>query len=472
MWKSYKPNVNHLRIFGCSAYAHIPKDERSKMDPKAKKSIFLVYGIGVKGYRLFDTDTSKVFHSRDVIFNETASINEQGTKGVENQPLVEVECENISSDKNSREATEPRRSPRIRKAPYQYGEWVYIAHRLDDPLTVKEALSSPENRKWMKAMESEINSLNTNKVWDLAELLCGRKAIGCKRVFKRKYDSSGNMKQHKARLVAQKHGVDYDEIFCPVVKFESVWTVIALAAKHDLKLHQLDITTAFLNGELNEDMYMKQLEGFEVKGKEHLDCKQNRSLYGLKQSPRCWNEALNSQLKKMHFKQLENDPCIYTLTSGGEIFIVAVYVDIILASTSSTRIQEFIKSISESFDIKDMGKLHYFLGVKIAYPESGKIWIGQPAYTAEVLKRFQMENSKPTPTPIDTGAKWTKATEDRKLFNQELYQSAISLLYLSTRTKPDIACAVSNVGIFCSKPTMEHWKSIKHIMRYLNGTRN
>ena len=120
-----------------------------------------------------------------------------------------------------------------------------------------------------------------------------------------------------------------------------------------------------------------------------------------------------------------------------------------------------------------MGKFHYFLGVKIAYPGSGKIWIGQPAYTAVVLKRFQMENSKPTATPIDTGAKLTKATEDSKLFNQELYQSAIrSLLYLSTRTRPDIAYAVSNVARFCSKPTMEYWKSIKHIMHYLNGTRN
>ena len=123
--------------------------------------------------------------------------------------------------------------------------------------------------------------------------------------------------------------------------------------------------------------------------------------------------------------------------------MAAVYVDdIILASKSSTRIQEFVKSISESFDIKYMGKLYYFLGVKIAYPGSGKIWIGQPAYTAEVLKRFQMENSKSSATPIDTGAKLTKATEDSKLFNQELYQSAIgSLLYLSTRTRPDIAYA-------------------------------
>ena len=166
--------------------------------------------------------------------------------------------------------------------------------------------------------------------------------------------------------------------------------------------------------------------------------------------------------------------CIYTLASGGEIFIAAVYVDdIIQASKSSTRLQEFIKSISESFNFKDIGKLHYFLGVKIAYAGSEKIWIGQPAYTAEVLKRFQMENFKPTATPIKTGAKLTKATEDSKLFNQELYQSAIgSLLYLSTRIRSDIANVVSNVARFCSKPTMEHWKSIKHIMHYLNGTRN
>ena len=112
-WNAYKPNVNHLRIFGCSAYAHIPKDERSKVDPKTKKNIFLGYGLGVKGYRLFDTDTSKVFHSRDVIFNETASISEQETEKVENQPLVAVECENISCDDD--ENSRGHRTPKITK---------------------------------------------------------------------------------------------------------------------------------------------------------------------------------------------------------------------------------------------------------------------------------------------------------------------------------------------------------------------
>ena len=132
--KGYIPNMKHLRIFGCSAYAQIPKDQISKMDPKAK-IIFLGYGIWVKRYRLFDTETLSVFHSRDVIYNKSASIGEQGRKGVGSQPLVEVECQSICSDDNDNSG--PQRSPRIRKAPDQYGERVYVADRLSDPLTVK-----------------------------------------------------------------------------------------------------------------------------------------------------------------------------------------------------------------------------------------------------------------------------------------------------------------------------------------------
>ena len=141
----------------------------------------------------------------------------------------------------------------------------------------------------------------------------------CKWVFKRKYDAEGQMEQYKSQLVAegffQKQGVDYDEIFCLIVRFESVRTIIALPAKHDLKLHRLEITTAFLNGQFKEAIYMKQPEGFEIKVKDDLVCKVKRSIYGLKQSSRCWSEAIDSKLKRMHFKQLENDPCIYTPTA-------------------------------------------------------------------------------------------------------------------------------------------------------------
>ena len=212
---------------------------------------------------------------------------------------------------------------------------------------------------------------------------------------KRKRDMNGNIVRHKARLVAkgftQKSGIDYDEMFCPVVRFESIRTIIALAAKHNLRLHQVEIATAFLNGEQKEDIFMKQQEGFEIKGKEHMVCTLKRSIYGLKQSSRCWNQATDKHLKKMGFKPSRNDPCIYTLNSGGDVIILAVYVDdIILVGKSTEKIRHIIKEIAKRFDVKDRGKLHHFLGVKGMRLEDGGIWIGQPTYTKEILKKFNM----------------------------------------------------------------------------------
>ena len=220
------------------------------------------------------------------------------------------------------------------------------------------------------AIQKEFDSLIKNDVWDIVDLPEGRKAIGSKWVFKRKRDADGNVERHKARLVAQgftqKSGIDYDETFCPVVRFESIKLIIALAAKYNLQLHQVDITTAFLNGELEEDIFMKQPERYEIKGKEHMVCKLKRSIYGLKQSPRCWNQALDKHLKKMGFKSSTNDPCIYTQNSGGEVSILAVYVDdIVLAGKSTKKIQQIIKEIADKFVVRDMGKLYHFLGVKV-----------------------------------------------------------------------------------------------------------
>ena len=158
-------------------------------------------------------------------------------------------------------------------------------------------------------MQQEINSLHKHDVWTLTELPEGRKVIGSKWVFKVKHNADGSVEKHKARLVAQgfsqKHGVDYDETFSPVVRFESIRTVIALAVKKGLKMHQMDVKTAFLYGELEEEVYMRQPEGFVVEGQEHLVCKLNKSLYGLKQSPRCWNHVLDEQLQSMDLFKLQ-----------------------------------------------------------------------------------------------------------------------------------------------------------------------
>ena len=220
-------------------------------------------------------------------------------------------------------------------------------------------------------MKEETKSIQENDVWDLVELPKDRKAVGSKWVFKVKTAADGSIERYKARLVAQgfsqKYGLDYDETFCPVVRPESIRTVIALAVKKGLKLHQMDVTTAFLNGELEEEVYMKQPEGFVADGQEHLVCKLRKSIYGLKQSPRYWNSALNAQLKTMGFNQSASDPCIYT--SLEEMFILAVYVDdIVLAGNTDERIEE----VKNSLQVKDMGELHYFLGVTVAQPNIRK----------------------------------------------------------------------------------------------------
>ena len=173
---------------------------------------------------------------------------------------------------------------------------------------------------------------------------------------------------YKARLVAQgytqKFGTDYDEMFCPVVRMESLRALIALSVQFGLQLHQVDVTTAFLNGELEEEVYIQQPKGFVRTGEEHLVCKLRKSIYGLKQSPHCWNSALDKQLKEMGFVQSTSDPCIYA-DAGGETFFIVVYDDIVLAGLCDDRIKRVKETLSQKFDIKDIGKLHYFLGMQI-----------------------------------------------------------------------------------------------------------
>ena len=280
----------------------------------------------------------------------------------------------------------------------------------------------------------------------------------------------GSIDRYKARLVAQgfsqQQGRNYDETFSPVIRYESRRTLVAISVQKGLKMHQLHITAAFLNRHLDEEVFMRQPEGFTEKGKEHLVCRLKHSLYGLKQSPRCWNHTLDRHLKGLGFVQSANDPCIYTSSEGEDLD------DMVLAGQSTQRIEEVKEALLQKFDVKDLGELNYFLGVQVVQDhENGKVWLGQPTFTESILKRYSMEEVKPVKTPVDVNSKLLKATEVSELFDQGLYQSAIgSLLYLSTRTHPDITFAVNNVARFCSNPTKQHWTAVKRIFGYLRGT--
>ena len=209
---------------------------------------------------------------------------------------------------------------------------------------------------------------------------------------------------------------------------------------------------------------MQQPNGFVCQGKEEHVCKLKKSIYGLKQSPRCWNLTLDTYLKKLKFVQTASDPCIYYRKTGGDVMYIGVYVDdIILAGRTVKQLEEIKRDLSQEFDIKELGKLGYFLGMKVVQDEgSQSIWIGQPAYAENLLNKHGMQDSKPTGTPVDVNCKLQPATNQADQINQTEYQSAIgSLMYLAVSTRPDIAFTVNNLARFNSNSQKEHWTALK-----------
>ena len=349
------------------------------------------------------------------------------------------------------------------------------------PTTHRSAMESSNSAKWEEACDSEINSLLKNKTWDLVQLPKGRKAIGCRWVFRVKENKDGEIERFKARLVAkgfsQKFGIDYEETFAPVAKFTSIRIVLSLAAKYDLIVHQMDVKTAFLNGELDEDIYMIQPEGYVEDSNPNLVCKLNRSLYGLKQSPRMWNKTIDEFMLKLGLKKCESDHCIYTKRDGEAMIFVALYVDDLVLASSSDKMLKTIKSaLSDRFEMTDLGKLNFFLGMEIDQ-EPGKVSMRQTKFAKDVLTKFGMDNSNPVKTPQDPGLKLTKSMcEDGCNHSDTManvpYRSAVGcLMYLMVGTRPDLAAAVGVLSQFAADPCPTHWQALKRVFRYIQGTK-
>ena len=301
LWYDQKPDISNLRAFGSTAYAHIPNELRQKFDEKAEQLVMVGYSLRSKGYRLLDPVTNKIVVRRDVVFNET----ELGLL----RPMSNDD-ETVSVDIS--EATQPvQRSERTRKQVVRYGIDDYVNHvaclasDVLEPGSMSEATSGPQSEQWRNAANEEYKALMDNNTWSLTRLPEGRKAIGSKWVFKVKCKPDGTVDRYKARLVAQgyaqKPGIDYEETFSPVVHRSSLRTLLSYGVDKGMLIHQMDVVTAFLNGKLTEEIYMRQPDGFIESGSEDLVCKLNRSLYGLKQSPRCWNLVLDEFLRSLGF---------------------------------------------------------------------------------------------------------------------------------------------------------------------------
>jgi hypothetical protein len=346
-----------------------------------------------------------------------------------------------------------------------------------DPLTIAEAMRRPNWVQWSAAIKAEYDALVRNCTFTLVPLPRGCHAIGCKWVLKTKCDSNGVPVKCKARLVAkgygQRHGVDYDETFAPVCRYGTIRFLCCLAAQEDWECHQMDVTSAFLNGDLKEDVYMRQPEGFIKEGEQHLVCKLNKSLYGLKQAGRTWNQKIDATLRTQQFTSLDADHCVYVRQQGSVIIIIALYVDdLLLFSNSLTDLNALKATLATAFTMTDLGEATFILGIQIKRDRAARtLTLSQSAYAVDILTRHDMKNCNEVATPTQPGLKLVKSTEQATPDDIRKYQAGVgAVMFLMCCTRPDISYAVNSLSQFSSNPDQSHKNALKHLLRYIKGT--
>jgi hypothetical protein len=290
---------------------------------------------------------------------------------------------------------------------FEYSGMCMLA--VEEPVSVEEALAED---CWKKAMAAELQSIDDNNTWTWSDLPKGHKAIGLKWVYKLKKDASGNVLKHKARLVAkgyaQREGVDFDEVFAPVARLETIRVLLALSAHGNWEVHHMDVKSAFLNGHLQE-VYVLQSPGFQDPVRPCKVLKLNKALYGLKQAPRAWNARLDSELFSLGFNKCVVEHAVYRKGAGNSLLVVGVYVDdLIMCGPSVNRITEFKQQMMHSFNMSDLGLLSYYLGMEVRQKEK-EITICQKAYAAKIVEHCKMTDCNPTDTPMEQRIKLTAA---------------------------------------------------------------
>ena len=356
-----------------------------------------------------------------------------------------------------------------------------VYNNASDPNTYNEAVGGEHSQSWKDAMLDEFNWHLENGTWTLMELPEGKKAVGSMWVYRTKHNADGSIERYKARVVAlgnfQRPGLDYFETFASTLRSSTIRIVLALAAIEDMELRSVDISYAFTNSDIDVEIYMRQPQGFRQGGK-NMVCKLNKSLYGLRQSPRLWGETLAKVLSGMGFNKTYSDSSLFILDRDNIKIIVPVFVDdITLASKSKEGLDDFVIELGKHFKLRDLGDTTYLLGVEITRNRSKKkLYISQRQYIVNKIDEFGMTDCKAVGTPMIPNLKLTldqcpKTEEDKAQMENVPYIKAVgSLMYLATMTRPDIAFTVGVLARFNSNPGPDHWKAVKHLFRYLKGT--
>jgi hypothetical protein len=498
MLTGLKPDVSGLRVFGARAYVLEPSFQRTKLGSRGVPGRMIGYPIGVKGYRIL-LDSGKIVVTRDVTFVETADIQKPLTyqplaadiqKPLTSQPLTADILTSSDEEPEQDPEQDPEPRPRIQFGPAER-RYPERARRTADqapwfertsmaavvePTSLKEAMASEHWEQWEQACNEEIASCHANKTWKLVVLPPGVVPIDLKWVFKLKRDSAGVILRFKARIVArgfqQQEGVNYWDTYAPVTKYTTMRALLAKAAHEDMEVHQMDITTAFLNGELEEEVYCSQPPGFADGPRV---CLLLKAIYGLKQAPRVWHQCFKSALESQGFSPAVSDSSLFMkLEKHGGVTYICVYVDDMLIASLKLQDVEAAKTmVSSAFRATDLGEAKYFLGMDITRDRAARtLKLGQSRLTRELLDSSDMVECRVRGIPISLGVSLVKGAGEPLKSSGEYMHLVGTMNYLATCTRPDISQPVGVLSRFMSCPTSVHLAVAKGVLRYLSGTAN
>ena len=356
--------------------------------------------------------------------------------------------------------------PTINKPPHSHDA---LLISIEEPKTLKTAL---KYTNWRTAMHEEIDALHQNNTWSLVPRPPGANVVGSKWIFRTKMKEDGTIDRFKARLVAKGYtqipGLDFGETFSPVVKAPTIRVILSLAVRFKWPLKQLDVKNAFLHGTLNECVYMEQPSGFVHSQYPDHVCLLHKSLYGLKQAPRAWFDKLSTCLISIGFTCSKADSSLFIYRHDTNFIILLVYVDdVIITGNNSTFISGLIQRLNKDFALKDLGHLHYFLGLEVRY-FSGGITISQTKYARDLLEKAKMLEASKISTPI--AQKDIELSDDHESVDSTEYRRLCGSLQYLTYTRPDITHAVNVVCQHFQNPTKKDMRAVKHILRYIKGT--
>ncbi len=483
------PEITKLHKFGCKVFVRVDDSSRRALDPKSRAGIYVGHSDLSDSFRVLVRNPTRwdivdsvhcTFHESELGITAVAPDPSGPGSAMAAAPVpsVHVHAPTRPPPPPSRQQLLAQRDPLLDDFSDDEDEAQVSALLVGDgstPSNYRIAMQSRDAASWTAAIKSEIDSLIANGTFETAPdaTVGDRKVLSTRWVFTRKHEPDGSIR-FKARLVArgdhQRAGLDYNQVYSPVVNATTLRALIAVAAVNDYELDQMDAVTAFLNAPLDEEMFLRIPDGFAAQPGHVLRLK--KSLYGLKQAPRCWNQMLHDWLLSYGLKQSEVDSCLYFLP--GKLW-VAFWVDDFIVMSSSVAVKDAFKAaISKQFKMRDLGAIDQFLGMVITRDRANRVLtLASTQHVDDMLARYGLEDAKPQHTPLPCKCILVpRAPDEDPLPASTPYRGVVgSLLYVAMWTRPDIAFAVSQIARFQSDPTEHHWQCAKHILRYLKGTR-